>query len=221
METSFVDSVAGTTPWLAPVIPAWMAYHNMTSVMSFPWGVAFIGALVVECLGMSTVTTAVQFWDWNDKKRISDQAAPVNVALGTAGFYLAIILIVNVLLDMSDWLQCLAKLLLSTLSIIGAVTLAIRSQHRRRVLDIEAEKQAKRQERHEKLQDKYKMITRSDEIIKRQKLVVRFDWRALSENDKMCFAELTAEEISRQYPGISNRTIGDWRRRSKKLNVPF
>jgi hypothetical protein len=122
---------------------------------------------------------------------------------------------------MSDWLQCLAKLLLSTLSIIGAVTLAIRSQHRRRVLDIEAEKQAKRQERHEKLQDKYKMITRSDEIIKRQKLVVRFDWRALSENDKMCFAELTAEEISRQYPGISNRTIGDWRRRSKKLNVPF
>lgn len=147
LETSLVDNIASTTPWLAPVIPAYLAYHSMMKVMDFPFLIALAGAVVVEFLGLATVTTSFQFWDWNDKKRQSDQSAPFWIALVTAAFYLTIVLTVNVLLDESPPLHRLAKLLLSVLGVVGAVTLAIRSQHSRRMAAVEEEKEMRRQER--------------------------------------------------------------------------
>lgn len=213
LETSLADNIASTTPWLAPVIPAWLAYHNMTVVMNFPFVVAFIGATVVECLGLATITTAVQFWDWNDKKRISDQAAPIKISIATASFYLLVVLTVNVLLDGAPLLHRLAKLLLSVLGVVGAVTVAIRSQHRRRVDEIEAQKREKRRERQDKRRVVDEIVTSSDEL---PDLAGKYDWRLLSTEEVEKIRGLSVQEIVKMHPGMKERTARDWRRRANK-----
>ena len=55
------------------------------------------------------------------------------MAFAAAAFYFLVVITVNVLLDKAGGTARLAKALLSTLSIVGAMTVAIRSQHRRRV----------------------------------------------------------------------------------------
>ena len=55
------------------------------------------------------------------------------MAFAAAAFYFLVVITVNVLLDEAGGTARLAKGLLSTLSIVGALTVAIRSQHRRRV----------------------------------------------------------------------------------------
>ena len=150
VEGVLVDNIAATVPWLAPVVPAWLAYHNMTGVLEMPGWIGLVGAAVVEFLGLSTVSTAFSLWEYNDARRKSDQAAPVWVAIITAGFYLAVVLTVNVILDSSPAVERVAKGLLSTLSIAAAVTLATRAQHARRLqaaVDERAERREMRRER--------------------------------------------------------------------------
>jgi hypothetical protein len=154
LEATLVDNVAATVPWLAPVIPAWLAYHNMIKVLIMPAEVALIGALVVEFLGLATVTTTVQFREFNDTREDSDPGAPVLWAIVTAAFYLSVVLTVNVLLDKGSALEKTAKALLSTLSVAGAVTIALRSQHARRltakqsrIADDQKQQEKRREER--------------------------------------------------------------------------
>ena len=146
-EATVIGLVAATIPWLAPIIPAYVAYQNMLSVLGFaPW-LSFLGALVVEFLGLSSIHTAVQFWDYNRTRRKVDEAAPVYVAAAVGAFYLAVVLTVNVILDNAPVDQLIAKALLSLISVPAGVTLAIRAQHSRQLLQVEAEKQEKREER--------------------------------------------------------------------------
>lgn len=212
LDTSLIDNIASTTPWLAPVIPAYLAYHNMTTVMDFPVWVSFVGAAVVECLGLATVTTSFQFWDWNDKKRQIDQSAPFRIALMTAAFYLTIVLTVNVLLDSSPVLHRVAKLLLSVLGVVGAIILAIRSQHSRRLAAVEAEKAAKRQDRQEKRQQTASTRQVADKVP---------DWRSLSEEDKESLRGLMPKEICERYPGLSDRTARYWKSQLKISDIPY
>jgi hypothetical protein len=68
IEMFAFDTVAAISPWLAPVIPAFLTYTHMSGALGYPQWVAFIGALVVECLGLAAIYTATQFWDYNDAK---------------------------------------------------------------------------------------------------------------------------------------------------------
>lgn len=158
MELMLVDVIAALIPWLAPVIPAYMAWQHMTSVLEFPGWVAGVGAAVVEFLGLSTVHTTFTFWQYNDERaarRVQHQTkarvkrktqpkraagAPVLVAGITAGVYLAVIITVNVLLDDAAMIERMAKALLSLLGTVAAVTLAIRAQHARRLSDADERK---------------------------------------------------------------------------------
>lgn len=141
-EAVFVDLVAAVVPWFAPVIPAYMAYHNMTAVLGFNRTIAFIGAMVIELLGLATVHTVFWLFDYNDTSRKSDQRdhgrAPVRVAVGMSAFYLVIVITVNVLLDGGSSVTIAAKTALTLISIPAAVTVAVRSQHKRRLVDVTA-----------------------------------------------------------------------------------
>jgi len=213
LENTLIDNLASTTPWLAPVMPAYIAWANMTHILKFPWWVSLIGALVVEFLGIATITTAFQFWDWNDKKRQTDQSAPFVIATICAGFYLAIILTVNVLLDTSIILSTIAKALLSTLSIIAAIILAVRSQHARRITQIEAEKEQKRQERQEKRQEQKTATSRKDS----GNLPGHIDWRNLSDAEKRSLAGLTPKQIQEIFT-IPERTARNWKKLADAYN---
>jgi len=99
-------------------------------------------------LGVSTVNTALTFWRYNQEKRLSDPEAPTWLAISAAATYLTVVVVVNVLLDPADWMAKIAKFLLSILSIVGAITLGLRSQHGQRMETIrkdKAEKKAARQ----------------------------------------------------------------------------
>jgi hypothetical protein len=91
--------------------------------------VSIIGALVVEFLGFATITTVIQFVDFNATRNAEDPRAPFYPAAGVAVFYLMVVLTVNVLLDNSEFIERFSKLLMSTLSVAGAVTISLRGQH--------------------------------------------------------------------------------------------
>jgi hypothetical protein len=203
IETTLIDNIASMAPWLAPVIPAYMAWHSMITSLLFPPMIAFAGALVVEFLGLSAVSTTFTFWDYNDSKRKTDQGAPVAVALITSIFYLAVILLVNVVLDNSPFVERLAKGLLSSLSVVAAVILALRSQHSRRLQAIEQEKTDRKELR----------LTRKDPASLPEisgKLPHGADWRKLTAEERGKVHQMTVQQIVAKYH-VSERTARNWR----------
>lgn len=153
-ENLLIDIVASYSPWIAPLVPAYMTYQNMVTHLEFPIWAAWSAAICVETLGLSSIQTAVSFWQWNDAKQKADPKAPVVLAILTGGFYLATVLTVNAMLDNSPGVYRLSKALLSSLSVCAGVILALRAGHSRRVYETEqvrlerkAERKAARAER--------------------------------------------------------------------------
>ena len=243
LETTLADNVAATVPWLAPLIPAAIAYDHMASVLLFdPW-LAFVGAAVVELLGLSTVTTAVQFWQYNiagdSAKPKPERRAPFGMAFAAAAFYFLVVITVNVLLDEAGGTARLAKALLSTLSIVGALTVAIRSQHRRRVdeqvevesdaiayqRELEAEaREAKRlvaaerrRMKHEQEMQKLKVSeasklaeTGGKDAESKVKVTGTFrNWRQVPESERLKIATMSMEAVRESY-GVGERTAYNW-----------
>ena len=146
-ENLLIDIVASYSPWIAPLVPAYMTYQNMTGYLDFPAWAGFAGAVCVETLGLSSIQTAVSFWQWNDSKGKTEAKAPVILAILTGGFYLATVLTVNAMLDNAPGIYRLAKALLSSLSVCAGVILALRAGHARRITETEQERQARKAER--------------------------------------------------------------------------
>ncbi len=165
-ERVVIDNLSAFAPWLAPLIPAFLTYTHMVGSLSYPTWVAFVGALVVECLGLTAIYTATQFWDYNDAKatekenrlvsmdakarKLAKQKkqrnAPFRWAAGAMAFYIVIILTVNAALEMEVTqagftVKVFSNALLSLLSVVAGLIIALRAQHRRRL-----EKSSRRKE---------------------------------------------------------------------------
>ena len=82
LEAMFIDTVAAVTPWLAPLIPAYLVYHNMTQRLGYPPIFGLVGAAAVEFLGLSAVHTAVTFWQWNDNHKTSARRSGLRLRRG-------------------------------------------------------------------------------------------------------------------------------------------
>lgn len=151
-EGTILDNIAATTPWLAPLIPASIAYHNLIEYLDFGIMLAFVSALCVEFVGLAAVHTVFQLWEYNESKRKSDQSAPFRMGVAVGVAYLVIVLVVNALLEATgietwtwqDATGVLAKTLLSLLAAVSAFVLAIRSQHARLVKEQEEDKAQRR-----------------------------------------------------------------------------
>lgn len=157
IESSAIETVSAITPWLAPLIPAYLTHTHAIGVLKYPAEIALVTAVAVEFLGLAAVNTAIEFWQYNDtqaakrESRIiglptdkADKArqrrhvdAPFAVALASGVFYLTVVLSVNVLLslDQSALARVWANGLLSLLSVPAAIIIAIRSQHRRKTTE--------------------------------------------------------------------------------------
>lgn len=132
-----IDVLAAYSPLLATLIPAYLTYQNTHTHLGFDRWIAFASAAAVEVLGISAVHTAVSFYQYNTSlTRKTDQRSPFVLALITAVFYIAIVLIVNVGLDaahQTDLMNVIAAGTLSLLSMVGALIIAVRSQHALRI----------------------------------------------------------------------------------------
>jgi hypothetical protein len=146
-EETLVDLVSAYTPWLAPLIPAAIGFENVQTGLGFNPFLAFVYAAVIEFLGLATVTTALEFRAWNIEQ--SGKRAPLWAAILTAAFYLTITLAVNVVLDAGTTTEKIVKGLASTFSVVGAITLALRSEQAKRVAELQATEAQVRNDQHE------------------------------------------------------------------------
>jgi signal transduction histidine kinase len=235
-ERTLIDNVAATVPWLAPVSPAYMVWHNAVNLLGWPVWVAWVVAGAVEGLGLSVVSTAFSLW--------KTRSAAFWVAVATTFFYLAIIITVNVALELGApvWI---AKALLSLLSVPAAVTIALRSQQAQAVEDIRGaqvqrvEERIKEEERAQRLkieeeQRAYQRQVDAEErerryqlkLLKAQEKVTESfqqqsesfqqvsprygDWRKVPQVEREKIAKMTTAEIMESY-GTSERTAINWR----------
>lgn len=150
LETTVADLMTASVPWLAPILPAWLVTVGVYGMVERNLVFAGLAGLVVEILGISTITTTVRFWSHNqdvterERYRIADRAerckstnvrrewrAPTSLAALSALYYLSIVIIASVILDRDaeQPFVLVIKALLSSTSVVGAVVLGLRSQY--------------------------------------------------------------------------------------------
>lgn len=132
MEKSFLDLLSAIVPYFVPIIPAYLTYYHTRDQMDFPNNVAYTAAFVVEVLGITSVSTAIRFYRHNLRYKDVKNRAPFWLAVATYAFYLAIVLLVNVILEIvagkRDGWVILSIGLFSLLSVPSGVLISIRTQ---------------------------------------------------------------------------------------------
>jgi len=122
--------------WLAPLPSAFAAYHAGVSSLAWPAGVALGAAVAVELTGLATTSTLLELRRYNCDKRKSDPVAPVTLAGVLVGVYfvaaLALVVLVGNFPSLASWVPALFPVL----SIAGLSTIAIRDDHRRRLVAV-------------------------------------------------------------------------------------
>lgn len=224
-ERTLVDNIAATVPWLAPIAPAYMAFENTHTVFGWPSWVAWTVALAVEGLGLSAISTAFRLWEWNDTKRVSEQAAPLGAALGAAGMYVLVVMVVNVILDGGGFWEKTAKAILSLLSVVAGVVLALRSQHARREAAREQERAERRAARRGQIRQDGGEIAENDGKVAGK--LPEFsegqfsgngrprDWRMLSREERMQVATCRRTRDVVELFGVPERTARNWLARAR------
>jgi len=158
-EGSLVNFLTAFSPWLAPLAPAYMTFRHMDEFLKFPFLISLALSLLVEILGFSTVSTALDFWFHNRKEKAGIKRAPLEVVVGVFVFYLALILVSNVVIDVSmaylseGWQKgsiIVVRALLTLQTIPGALIVAVRTGHRELLREIKREKDQKLSEKDQK-----------------------------------------------------------------------
>lgn len=148
-EGSLVNALTAFAPWLAPLAPAYMTYRHMVDFLNFPNVLALALAMLVEILGFGTVSTFLDFWFHNKKERAKVKQAPLGIVVFSFGFYLCLIVISNVVIDIAkafgtsnqeQWAIILVRLLLTLQTIPGALIVAVRTGHRDLLKQIKIDK---------------------------------------------------------------------------------
>jgi len=209
-EGSLVNLLSAIAPWGAPLIPATMVYYNLRGQLGMEQWISLVAAAVVEILGLTTVSTAMVFWQSNRRERAGYKKMPVWVPVACFAWYLSVTITVNVLLE-APWsatqlvyVKLIARTLLTTLSIPAAVTLAIRAIHEAATRKIMAEG----------LENDQKMTGNLPEIIPTQESAKWNDWRKLPVEDRALVATMATFEIVQKY-GVSDRTARNWRKAAR------
>jgi len=230
VESLLIDNIAATLPYLTPIVPSFLMYHNLAEVLGFPHFIALIGAVITEGLGLASIATAYMLWDYGDSKKTGHRNSPFLVAASMTLLYLLVVILVNSLLDAGSFLVKLAKLLLTLLTVVSGVILAIRSQHARRLAEAEqlrAERKASRQdasrqaERKAEIQNAQlasnlqQVVANSTEVAQIFLKPQKRDWRLLTPEEKALVAGMSTYDIQQHFR-IPARTAANWRQLAQR-----
>lgn len=144
IETTATNFVARLAPWLSPIPTAYLVGRATLIHLLWPLPVAIIAAVIIEGLGLSAINTALELREYNANRRKSDPGAPFILALALACVYFATAITLTVALDTLPTLARYAPAIFPILSLCGVTVLALRSDHKRRLEAIEADKQARK-----------------------------------------------------------------------------
>lgn len=157
-ERSFLDLLSVIVPYAVPIIPAYLTYFHTRDQMAFPDWVAKTAAFVVEVLGITAVSTAIRFWRNNQIYKSDKERAPFWLAVAVYAFYIAIVLSVNVILEIVSGVRTgwviFSIGLFSLLSFPSGVLISIRAQYTEMLED----RTERRQEREEKKQPRQRFV---------------------------------------------------------------
>lgn len=162
-EEGIIDFVSKLSPWIAPLPSAWFVHDATVRHLAAGSGLAWIIAIVIETLGLTTTHTALGMHAWNKTHANQpEKQAPFGLAVVLAIVYvIATLLLISVLEVKPEW-QHYAPAMFPLLAVVGAVNLALRSHHNNRIREernvINDEKQRQREiedeERAQKLEEK-------------------------------------------------------------------
>lgn len=131
-ERSILDAFSAIVPYTTASIPAYLTFTHTRDYMDFPVNVAWLAAFTVEVLGVTAVSTAIRFWQWNKTHSQEKDRAPFILAVSTYAFYIVVVLSVNVILEVYAGVRAPAVIwaigLFSLLSIPSGVLISIRAQ---------------------------------------------------------------------------------------------
>ncbi len=237
VESSVVNLLTALAPWLAPLIPAYMTFQHMKDFLFFPDWIAWIAAAIVEILGFSTVSTFLEFWFYNRRERSGKAKAPVEIIIGVFIFYLFLIIVSNVVIDVSiaflsvEWQKLavvIVRFLLTCQTIPAVFIVATRTGHKNLLEDIKKEKDEAKQAKQERKQgvmessQKVPNLSNSEEEVSKKP----DDWRkvrpTLTLDQLKELANLKPDQI-RNYAekiGYTYKTLSNWRMRARaELNI--
>ncbi len=142
LEQKAVEFVARLAPWLAPGPSAYFVARAAMAHLDVPLPVAILIAGVIETLGISTVATALNLYDWNQSSltaagnlKRGRTLAPqglIWISIATGAIYLVVTIGLTVVLEVKPSWSTNAPAIFPVLAVVGAVNLAIRSNQARR-----------------------------------------------------------------------------------------
>jgi hypothetical protein len=155
-ERAILDALSAIVPYTTASIPAYLTYTHTLTQMNFPSNIAWLAAFTVEVLGVTAVSTAIRFWQWNKTHVQERDRAPFLLAVGTYAFYIVITLSVNVILEIAAAQRSPAVIwaiaLFSLLSIPSGVLISVRAQHGEMLETRKEQAEQRKQERQQQRQ---------------------------------------------------------------------
>lgn len=165
-EEGIIDFVAKLSPWLAPMPTSVFVQRSAAVHLGTGEPLSWVIAIVIETLGITTTHTALGFWSWNQTHEKKDHS-PFGLAVGLAVVYVAATLGLIAVLEAYTELSRFAPILFPFLSVVGAVNLAMRSHHNRKVKK-EEEGEQKLQDRQWRMEDEDRQDRREAQRLKLQ-----------------------------------------------------
>lgn len=152
-ERALTDAVCRVSPWLAPLPTAYLTYLRTMQHLGWPWYISGMAGLVVEGVGLAAVNTALEFREHNQGLKDEDKrTAPFAVAAGIAAVYFTSVIGLTIILDTVAEAARYAPLVFPVLSICGAMLIAMRQDHARRVEEMTLSLQAPYNKKRHRLQ---------------------------------------------------------------------
>lgn len=162
-EEGIIDGVSKLSPWIAPLPSAWFVHDATVRHLNAGSGLAWVIAIVIETLGLTTTHTALGMHAWNKAHEGQpEKQAPFALSVVLAIVYVIATLMLISVLEVAPELQHYAPAMFPILAVVGAVNLALRSHHNNRIREersvIDDDKARQRQiedeERAQKLEEK-------------------------------------------------------------------
>ncbi len=146
-EGVLIDMVAKIAPWCAPLPTAYLVGRATIQHLHWPVVIGISAASVIESLGLVTTATALDLYQYNRSKRKVDPRTPFGLAISLVGMYFMVAIGLTVFLDIAPNLTVYAPGIFPVLSLVGVTVIALRSNLRRQVAEIQAERQERKAKR--------------------------------------------------------------------------
>ncbi len=156
--SAIIGNIASNlAPLLAGILPAYMTWHHIVTVLLYPEWVAWAGAGLVEFLGLGAGQEIMEVWNHNRKYKDAKAKMPFLNSGAAAAWYILIMVVFNVILEAqphSNFWKIFAQALFATLAIAGYALFSAKTLRRAWVTE-RAQSMVERREERRKAREEH------------------------------------------------------------------